>query len=141
MPIYKDFILGEMFEIATGRDLLIKNTTNGNIPLISNKNTNNGVVKYISQISDRRIFDHRKTIALADRGVFFATVQCHDFHIGTRVKALTLKGDIQQKEVYYSLLLQSINFKYYSLIILQMLQTSFHHYQSSFLYVLMQKVQ
>lgn len=99
MAIYKDFIIGEMFEIATGRDLIIGNTVTGNVPLVSHQNTNNGIVKYINPVPDRRIFDHRKTIALADRGVFFATVQSQDFHIGTRVKALTLNGDIQPQEV------------------------------------------
>ena len=99
MTIYKDFIIGEMFNIATGRDLIIGNTVAGNVPLISHQNSNNGIVKYISPVPNRRIFDHRKTIALADRGLFYATVQSQNFHIGTRVKALTLNGDIQPKEV------------------------------------------
>lgn len=99
MTIYKDFIIGELFDIATGRDLIIGNTIAGDIPLISHQNSNNGIVKYISPVPNRRIFDHRNTIALADRGLFFATVQSRDFHIGTRVKALTLKGDIQPREV------------------------------------------
>lgn len=99
MAEFKEFLIGEMFDIATGRDLIIGNTSTGNIPLISHQNSNNGIVKYIKPISNRRIFDHKKTIALADRGLFYATVQSQDFHIGTRVKALTLKGDIQKKEV------------------------------------------
>lgn len=99
MAIYKDFIIGEMFDIATGRDLIIRDTIAGDIPLISHQNSNNGIVKYISPVPNRRIFNHRNTIALADRGLFYATVQSKDFHIGTRVKALTLKGDIQPREV------------------------------------------
>lgn len=96
---FEEFVIGEMFDIATGRDLIIGNTMAGDIPLISHQNTNNGIVKYISKVEDRRIFDHNKTIALADRGLFYATVQSKDFHIGTRVKALTLKGDVQKREV------------------------------------------
>lgn len=44
------------------------------------------------------MFNHKETIALADRGVFLATVQGLDFHIGTRVKALIFKdGEKNQK--------------------------------------------
>lgn len=99
MALFKEFIIGEMFDIATGRDLIIGNTIPGKIPLISHQNSNNGIVKYINPVPNRRIFNHRNTIALADRGLFYATVQSQDFHIGTRVKALTLKGDIQKREV------------------------------------------
>lgn len=99
MVQFEEFVIGEVFEIATGRDLIIGNTTTGNIPLISHQNSNNGIVKYISPIPNRRLFNHNTTIALADRGLFYATVQTQDFYIGTRVKALTLKGDIQKREV------------------------------------------
>ncbi len=99
MTLFKEFIIGEMFNIATGRDLIIGNTVAGNVPLVSHQNSNNGIVKYISPVPNRRIFDHRNTIALADRGLFYATVQSQDFHIGTRVKALTLKGDMPKREV------------------------------------------
>lgn len=99
MVQFEEFVIGEMFEIATGRDIIIGNTTTGNIPLVSHQNSNNGIVKYISPLPSRRLFNHNTTIALADRGLFYATVQTQDFHIGTRVKALTLKGDIQKREV------------------------------------------
>ncbi len=48
---------------------------------------------------DRTIFNHKQTIALADRGVFLATTQNKDFHIGTRVKALVFKNGEQDKKI------------------------------------------
>ncbi|MDA3968652.1 restriction endonuclease subunit S [Helicobacter ibis] len=80
-----------MFEIFTGRDVIIGRTELGNIPLVSHQNTDNGVVKYIKKLNDRHIFDYRYTIYLADRGVFYASTQFENFHIGTRVKALVFK--------------------------------------------------
>ena len=47
----------------------------------------------------RKLYHHRKTIPVADRGVFLATTQDKDFHIGTRVKALTFKFGEQSKEI------------------------------------------
>lgn len=35
---------------------------------------------------------------MADRGVFYATTQLKDFHIGTRVKALTFKDGEKSEE-------------------------------------------
>ena len=80
-----------MFEIATGRDVIIGNVQNGNIPLISHQHDNNGISKKISELSNRRLFNFKNTLPLADRGVFLATTQNENFHIGTRVKALTFK--------------------------------------------------
>ncbi|HHX8664935.1 TPA: restriction endonuclease subunit S [Vibrio alginolyticus] len=86
-----EYKIGEIFDIATGRDVIIGNVESGQIPLISHQHDNNGIVKYIRELENRRVFDAKSTIALADRGVFYATVQKEDFHIGTRVKALTFK--------------------------------------------------
>lgn len=83
--------ISNLFNIATGRDFIIGKTEKGDIPLISHKNEDNGVSVYVKQVKNRRLFNADKTIALADRGVFYATTQDKDFHIGTRVKALTFK--------------------------------------------------
>jgi len=88
-----------IFDIATGRDIIIGKTYNGDIPLISHQHDNNGISKRISAISDRRIFNCSRTIPLADRGVFLATTQCEDFHIGTRVKALTFKDGEKSENI------------------------------------------
>jgi Type I restriction modification DNA specificity domain len=88
---WAEFKLGDLFEIATGRDVIIGNVENGNIPLISHQHDNNGISKNIAQLSNRRLFNYKNTIPLADRGVFLATTQNENFHIGTRVKALTFK--------------------------------------------------
>ncbi|WP_258220146.1 restriction endonuclease subunit S [Helicobacter pylori] len=87
-----------MFEIYTGRDIIIGQTQQGDIPLVSHQHENNGITKTIKEIHNRTIFNHKQTIALADRGVFLATTQNKDFHIGTRVKALVFKNGERDKK-------------------------------------------
>ena len=89
---FRQIKIEELFNIATGRDFIIGKTKPGSMPLVSHTNTNNGIVGYVDPVIDRRIFKANKTIALADRGVFFATTQLFDFYIGTRVKALIFKN-------------------------------------------------
>jgi len=86
-----EYKLGDLFKIETGRDVIIGNVISGDIPLISHQHANNGISKYIKNLSNRKLFDFEKTLSLADRGVFLATTQKENFHIGTRVKALTFK--------------------------------------------------
>ena len=102
MKKYKPFKIGGnngLFNIATGRDVIINRTQEGTIPLISHQHDNNGIAKYIKRLPDRRLFSYKNTIALADRGVFYATTQKEDFHIGTRVKALTFKDGNKSERV------------------------------------------
>ncbi len=96
---WQNFKLGDLFEIYTGRDIIIGQTQQGDIPLVSHQHENNGITKTIKEIHDRTIFNHKQTIALADRGVFLATTQNKDFHIGTRVKALVFKNGEQDKKI------------------------------------------
>lgn len=98
-PQFKEFRIENIFNIATGRDFIIGRSLEGNIPLISHQHDNNGITKYVGRVSNRRLFDHRKTISLADRGVFWASTQNEDFYIGTRVKALTFKDGIKSERV------------------------------------------
>ncbi len=91
--------IDELFDIATGRDIIIGRTQKGVIPLISHQHDNNGISKRIERIANRRLFNHETTLPLADRGVFLATTQSEDFHIGTRVKALTFKNGKQNENV------------------------------------------
>ncbi|GHQ66138.1 type I restriction modification protein [Helicobacter pylori] len=95
---WQSFRLGDLFEIYTGRDIIIGQTQQGDIPLVSHQHENNGITKTIKEIHNRTIFNHKQTIALADRGVFLATTQSKDFHIGTRVKALVFKNGEQDKK-------------------------------------------
>ncbi len=95
---WQSFRLGDLFEIYTGRDIIIGQTQQGDIPLVSHQHENNGITKTIKEIHNRIIFNHKQTIALADRGVFLATTQNKDFHIGTRVKALVFKNGEQDKK-------------------------------------------
>ncbi|GAA9227416.1 hypothetical protein Taiwan905_00780 [Helicobacter pylori] len=95
---WQSFTLGDLFEIYTGRDIIIGQTQQGDIPLVSHQHENNGITKTIKEIHNRTIFNYKQTIALADRGVFLATTQNKDFHIGTRVKALVFKNGEQDKK-------------------------------------------
>ncbi|WQZ37180.1 restriction endonuclease subunit S [Helicobacter pylori] len=95
---WQSFKLGDLFEIYTGRDIIIGQTQQGDIPLVSHQHENNGITKTIKEIHNRTIFNHKQTIVLADRGVFLATTQSKDFHIGTRVKALVFKNGEQDKK-------------------------------------------
>lgn len=96
---HKLFRIDELFDIATGRDIIIGRTKEGNVPLISHQHDDNGISKRIERIENRRLFDYNTTLSLADRGVFLATTQAEDFHIGTRVKALTFKTGCQTENV------------------------------------------
>ena len=91
--VWEEYKFEDIFNIFTGRDVIIGKTKTGKIPLISHQNTNNGIVNKIEQLDNRRIFDFNKTISLADRGLFYATTQNENFHIGTRVKALVFKDN------------------------------------------------
>lgn len=94
-----EYRIDDLFNIYTGRDVIIGKTSPGEIPLISHQNTENGVTRRIKHISNRRIFHYEETISLADRGVFYATTQNEDFHIGTRVKALVFKDGKKSENV------------------------------------------
>ena len=103
--IFDAFKIGDLFEIATGRDVIIGRTLKGSIPLVSHQHENNGITKRIAQLSNRKLFNYQDTLPLADRGVFLATTQNTNFHIGTRVKALTFKNgknDIKKRLFFVS---------------------------------------
>ena len=95
----KEYKIGDIFDDATGRDIIIRDTKEGTVPLISHQHDNNGISRYIAPIEGRRIFSYKDTLSLADRGVFLATTQNHNFHIGTRVKALTFKDGEKSESV------------------------------------------
>lgn len=96
---FKNFAIKNLFSIATGRDIIINKTDIGPIPLISHQHENNGISKEIKQLKNRRLFNHQDTLALADRGVFGATTQNKNFHIGTRVKAITFLDGVKSENI------------------------------------------
>ncbi|WP_394951566.1 restriction endonuclease subunit S [uncultured Helicobacter sp.] len=117
---WQEFRIGDLFEIYTGRDVIISKAKDGDIPLISHQNTNNGVVKYIEKLDDRILFNHKITISLADRGVFCAFSQNQDFHIGTRVKALVFKNQNITKEI-----------RLFFVVVINVLQIKFTEYSKN----------
>ena len=96
---WREYTFEQLFNIYTGRDVIIGKTEKGNTPLISHQHQNNGIVQRIKNLSDRRLFDNKTTLSLADRGVFCSKSQSEKFHIGTRVKALEFKDGEKNKEV------------------------------------------
>jgi len=85
---WKEFELERLFTIYTGGDLIISRIIKGNIPIISHSIANNGIAEWTKPIKGQKLFNHKTTISLADRGNFYAFTQKIDFYIGTRVKAL-----------------------------------------------------
>lgn len=96
---YVQYKIDRLFEIATGRDIIIGRIKEGVNPLISHQHDNNGITKRVKRIDNRRLFNYKTTLPLADRGVFLATTQAENFHIGTRVKALTFKDGEKTESV------------------------------------------
>ncbi len=95
---YKKFRIDDIFSIDTGKDFIVGASEEGPIPLISHQHTDNGIAKYVQERPDCKKFNCRETLSLADRGIFRASVQCMDFYIGTRVKALTFLDGEKSEE-------------------------------------------
>ena len=91
---WKWFYLKELFDIDTGKDLIYSELTVGAFPVIGHKAENNGITAMTCKLPTHKLYDYTQTISLADRGNFFATVQTHDFYVGTRVKALVSKFSV-----------------------------------------------
>lgn len=96
---WKIFKIKKLFHIHTGEDLILRNIKQGNIPIVSHTKENNGIVDYTDEIPNRKLFNSMKCIALADRGLFKASVQLKDFYIGGRVKCLELKYQKSNREI------------------------------------------
>ena len=94
-----NFRLKELFNIYTGRDIIISNIKEGKYPIVTHSIEKNGIGAYTQKLDNRRLFNHNNTLSLADRGNFYAYTQYHDFYIGTRVKALELKNDFCDKYI------------------------------------------
>lgn len=92
---WKEFRIGDYFDTFTGEDLVLRDISDGCIPVCTHSSENNGVGAYVCVIPDRKLFNCKRSICLADRGTFHATVQTKDYYIGTRVKSLVLKDSIQ----------------------------------------------
>jgi len=88
---WKEFRIDSIFDIYTGGDLIIGEIEDGNIPIASNSSENNNIAAYTDIIPNRKLFDHTKSISIADRGKFWAFIQPKDFYLGTRVKGLVCK--------------------------------------------------
>lgn len=91
---WKEFRIGDFFDAYTGEDLVLRDNNAGNIPVCTHSSENNGVGAYVCEIPERELFSCERSICLADRGTFHATVQTRDYYIGTRVKSLVLKDNI-----------------------------------------------
>lgn len=98
---WKWFYLDQLFSIDTGKDLIYSELSPGEYPVIGHKAENNGVTTTTQYLTTHKLYDYTKTISLADRGNFYASVQTHDFYVGTRVKALVAKFEAKIESLLY----------------------------------------
>ena len=98
---WKPFCIGRLFKVFTGGDLILNDVEEGAIPVASHRADNNGIGALVNTIVGQQLFDSNKTIALADRGCFHASVQAKDFYIGTRVKALVIKPKVKKEVLFF----------------------------------------
>lgn len=96
---WQPFQINKIFKVYTGSDLIMGDIEDGDIPIASNSAENNNIAAYTSFIENRKLFDHTKSISIADRGKFWAFIQPKDFYIATRVKALVCL-DYNQLNIY-----------------------------------------
>lgn len=110
---YKKFLIKDIFDIDTGKDLIYSTLIAGEYNVIGHGIENNGITATTVKLDDYKLYDANKTIALANRGNFYASVQITDFYIGTRVKALTAKF-ISNKYIllYIATIINKEKFKY-----------------------------
>lgn len=113
---WKEIEIKNLFNIYTGGDLILSRIIKGDIPIISHSIINNGIADWTKSIKNQKLFNHKTTISLADRGNFYAYTQIFDFYIGTRVKALEAKFQNSNKYVLnflcVSINMQSVKFSY-----------------------------
>ncbi len=98
---WKEFKIAELFNVFTGRDVIMNKTKKGLFPIVSHSVQNNGIAQFISTIPNRRLFTEAPTITLADRGNFYATVQPFSCYIATRVKALKNKQILSKETLFF----------------------------------------
>ncbi|QKS91987.1 restriction endonuclease subunit S [Treponema phagedenis] len=96
---WSEFSISQLFNVYTGRDIIISKLEKGIYPVVSHTIENNGINFFTKNLENRRLFKHDNTISLADRGNFHSFVQPHNFYIGTRVKALEYTADNLNKDV------------------------------------------
>lgn len=112
---WQEFEIESLFEIFTGKDLILSNVKEGKIPVVSHKDNENGIHIFSDFIENNIIHNSNTTISLADRGTFKAFIQPANFYVGTRVKALKFKKNVSkeiQKFVVTSINKQSELFSY-----------------------------
>lgn len=71
---WKEFRIDKIFDIYTGGDLIMGDIEEGDIPIASNSTENNNIATYTNIIPNRKLFDHTKSISIADRGKFWAFI-------------------------------------------------------------------
>ena len=103
---WKSYLVSELFEIYTGEDFILSEIEVGDIPVVSHSELNLGVNNFSIKILDRKLFDNKRFISLADRGMFKAYTHYENFYIGTRVKALGLK--YENSNIYILLYITTI---------------------------------
>jgi hypothetical protein len=88
---WKEFRIGDLFEIDTGSDLIYNELEDGEYNVVGHKAENNGVTCSTAKLENYTLYNHSEVLSLGHIGNFFCTMQTEDFYLGTRVKALKPK--------------------------------------------------
>ena len=88
---WAEFKIEDLFKIETGKDLIYNRIIEGTYPVVGQCSENNGIVCYTEKLDDYKLYNCKTTLSMAHIGNFFCTMQCQDFYLGTRTKALIPK--------------------------------------------------
>ncbi|MDR2526723.1 MAG: restriction endonuclease subunit S [Rickettsiales bacterium] len=88
---WKEFRVGELFDIDTGADLIYNELEVGEYSVVGHKAENNGVACTTVKLENYTLYNCDEVLSLGHIGNFFCTMQNKDFYLGTRTKALKPK--------------------------------------------------
>ncbi len=96
--------LKRLFDVDTGKDIILSKLSPGEFNVIGQSAENNGVAGTTEQLTGHKLYKKDEVITVGTYGNLYATVQLNDFYIGTRVKALLPKAEMSLNMLkYYAL--------------------------------------
>lgn len=88
---WKEFRVGDYFEVFTGGDMWLDEEQEGSFPVICLGGENNGVCGYISKNVEHRLYPANSISVAGWAGGLFAFYQPNDFYVKGRLKVLVPK--------------------------------------------------
>lgn len=98
MEKWKDFLIGDLFDIKTGKDFIYGEAIGNDFCVIGHGKDDNGVACKTEEVPEYELQDCSKTLSLGHIGNFIAYVHPKDFYLGTRTKALIVKEECINKK-------------------------------------------